>query len=215
MAMLSATDVTRLQQIGALTRTIAGNATSEPCWSWALYGGGTPKDPVDLFAIANADNVAQSLGSSAQERDQIFQAAVNESRLPGRLSFAERRWAQRQNTKFRSGGKYTVDYLFEKIVKRAIERAGLTLAAAPGNYFVCMHAPAADNITYEHWWLEVHGYTIEKITLWHAPMVYQRGPEQQHYRAVRIPVAGLHQRQVDRIVQILDNGANIPTQVWS
>src|SRR4051812_867803 len=57
MARLSAAEVTELQTIGASTRTLEGTATSEPCWSWALYGGGTPRDPVDLFAIANVDNL--------------------------------------------------------------------------------------------------------------------------------------------------------------
>jgi len=78
-----------------------------------------------------------------------------------------------------------------------------------------MHAPTADNITYEHWWLEVHGYTIEKITLWRAPYIYQRGPEAEHYRAVRIPVTGLHQCQVDKIVSILRSGTDKATERWS
>ena len=213
MARLSAAEVTELQTIGASTRTLEGTATSEPCWSWALYGGGTPRDPVDLFAIANVDNLAQSLGAPGL-RGQLLTAAIAQSRLPGRLTVAELTWAQRQNAKFRRGGKYTVDYLFEKIVKRAIDRAGLKVADAPGDYFVCMHAPTADNITYEHWWLEVHGYTIEKITLWRAPYIYQRGPEAEHYRAVRIPVTG-HQCQVDKIVSILRSGTDKATERWS
>jgi hypothetical protein len=180
------------------TMTTNGAATAEVCWNWTLYGnGGNPRDPESLFSLINLAN-GDPYGLLNNMRQGV-------------QGYWEKRWANRQLRKAGSGGKYTPQYMVTKIMKRVIGQAGLSLAGAPTDYRVCMHWPTADGITYEHWWLEVCGVTVEKISRWHDCMVYTRGADPGHYSTVRLYVNGLHQRQINRIQNILDNGAVIPT----
>jgi hypothetical protein len=116
---------------------------------------------------------------------------------------------RRQLQKYQSGGKYNQQYVTDKIVKRAAERSGLTLYSGLGrpDYYLCMHWPSDVGVGEEHWWLEVFGYTVELYPAATVLYIYgPRRPESANYSQSRIALAGLQQRQVDRIAHLLING---------
>jgi hypothetical protein len=190
------------------TKQITGGPNeSLPCWKWALHGDSAAyTDPAHMFAVINAGVVGDPFGLLADELAEV----------PGGFG-GSRTWTDRQRTKVLSGGKYTENYMVDKVVKRLVKKAGLSIVPAGGtNYKLCMHAPLADHITYEHWWLEIRSaasvwYTVEKIPSWHGCHIYIRSPDPGHYRTVRYFISGIQDAQRTAIQNILNNGTYIPT----
>jgi hypothetical protein len=125
-------------------------------------------------------------------------------------------WANRQRHKLESGGKYTDQYMVAKIVCRAVERAGLKIAAPnTSRYRLGMHYQTNCGVAEEHWWIEVFAnrwFTCEICPDWDELLIYgPRVNEPPTRTRVDIPIVSLHQRHVDRIHHVLTNGANEDT----
>jgi hypothetical protein len=225
MAKLSAHQRQLLNNIPVgQTMTIQGAARNEACRVFALTGGQGGNEVVKVFSIVNAMD-GQMLNIALGEAA----IAVGEAALDN----ATIRWAQRQYDKFNgnqyrysaggrlyapSAGKYNAQYVAEKIIKRSIEASGLSMTSSGTDYYLCMHWPTADGVAEEHWWLEVHGYTIEIIPRWHDIMIYSpRGADPGHYSQVRVGLKGLLQAHIARINHVLTNGQRIATPAggWS
>ncbi|WP_137938794.1 hypothetical protein [Chitinivorax sp. B] len=224
MPALSAADLLLLQGIPpGQTRTVNGAARNEACRNFALTGGITNGGDwvayqFGLVNLGRGDDNPLVAAIRAEGGDQAVDQLVQNSRDQV-AGYWDRRWSDRQRTKLGQGGKYTIQYITEKIIRRAVERCGLTIenGHAP-NYYLCMHWPTDDGVAEEHWWLEVYGYTVEIIPSWHDLKIYSpRSADPGHYSQVRVPLRSLHQRHLNRIHHVLANGQYVATPVggWS
>jgi hypothetical protein len=76
-----------------------------------------------------------------------------------------------------------------------------------------MHWPSSEGVADEHWWMEVHGRTVEIIPTCHDVRIYgPKGDEADNYSQVRLPLTGLPRRQVTRIERVLDEGSLFPVR---
>jgi hypothetical protein len=232
MARLTTAQLQRLQNIplgpGANGRTkfIDGDAREEACRNFALTGG-TPAGGDELTKVLGLINLGGTdnpmiaavrqeyahLGARGQEREvRRVTAPLARDYRAGIAGFWDRRWANRQKRKHAGGGKYTPTYMVEKVVKRAVQKQGLSVVTGPTDYYICTHWPTDVGVGEEHWWLEVHGYTVEIMPDWHDLLIYShRDPDPAHYSQVRVGLNGLLPRHIERIDHVLLNGQLTPT----
>lgn len=223
MASLSAAQIALMRSIPAgQTKTIAGPARNEACRDFALTGGTGDNRVVKVFGIINAED-AQMLNVALQ--------SAGENSMGGALTNAKTTWARRQYDKFHgnpfqynangkqyvpAAGKYNVQYMVDKVIKKAIDECGLTRAWTDigTHYYLCMHWPTADGVAEEHWWIEAYGYIIEIIPRWHDLKILaanEQDPDPAHYSQVRIGLRGLLPAHIARIDHVLNNGVLVPT----
>jgi hypothetical protein len=228
MADLSSDDIARLQSIpDDTTKTLGGASLNMACRNWALTGG--TEEAADwithVFGLVNLSSGANPLyeaikaqpydDNAGMDGQQQFDRMVKSAR--SQVGLRDRAWADRQRRKLESGGKYTNEYMTEKIVRRAVERSGLQIGdEADARYYLCMHYLTTDGVAEEHWWIAVWGvmkwYTVEIIPRWPEVKIYgPRRDDPANYARVVVPLKSLHKRHVDRISNVLRNGSTCQT----